>query len=98
MNGRRLSVSEYVEELARKLGLSRDMADILDEVRDHLLESVSGYREEGLDEEAATAEAVRDLGEPDYIATSLRPVVAQQHVSDHEKPTTIDRVKTDHLR
>lgn len=79
MNRRRLSVNEYVEELARKLGVGPDMADILDEVRDHLLEGVSAYREDGLDEEAATAEAVRDFGEPDDMATGLRPVVAQRH-------------------
>lgn len=80
MNGRKLSVSEYVEDLGRRLGLGQDTAGILDEVRDHLLEGVSAYREEGLDEDAATTEALRDFGEPHDVAKALRPVVAQLHM------------------
>lgn len=80
MNGRGPSVNEYVADLGRRLGVGPDTADILDEVRDHLLEGVSAYREGGLDEDAATAEALRDFGEAHDVAKGLRPAVAQLHM------------------
>jgi hypothetical protein len=80
MNGGKLSVDGYLEDLGRRLGVAPDAAGILDEVRDHLLEGVSAYREEGLNDADATAEALRDFGEPHDVAKNLRPVVAQLHM------------------
>jgi hypothetical protein len=72
-------IADYVDEVARQLGVGPDRTDILDEVRDHLLEGAAAHWEKGLSEEAAAAEAKRDFGEPGLVAAGLRPVVAQIH-------------------
>lgn len=79
MSDRIRPLEDYVQELARELGISSDMADVLDEVRDHLLEGVSASKRDGLDEEAATAEALREFGQAGTVAAGLRPVIAQLH-------------------
>jgi hypothetical protein len=70
-------LGRYLDEIDRGLGAGpADRRDVLDEVRDHLLEVAGARQAAGLDEHAAALAAVEEFGCPRRVAAGFRRALA----------------------
>lgn len=61
-------IDTYVAEVRRALGRHRDVADLADEIADHLLTGARGWRERGFDADAAAQRSIAVFGDPALVA------------------------------
>jgi hypothetical protein len=61
-------IDGYVAEVRRALGRHRDVADLVDEIADHLESSVREWRDRGLDADAAQRRSLAAFGDPLLVA------------------------------
>jgi len=72
-------LEEYLDELGKRLGRRPEaVRDVVDELRDHLLEATDAHRARGAGAGGAVERALRELGPAAEVAESLRPVTAQR--------------------
>lgn len=72
MDGRRrFGMEEYVKALLEQIRCKRAWPMIEEEIRNHILDQASANRRQGMGEEEAVMEAVRDMGDPVEIGVSL---------------------------
>lgn len=70
-------IAAYLDELARALrGRGAYSRDLVDEVRDHLLDSVDAAQRRGLSSDAAEREAVAKIGSAEFVARHAAANVA----------------------
>jgi hypothetical protein len=64
-------IDRYLAALQDNLGQAPDAGDILAEVEDHLRETATRYRHDGLDPQGAEARALEAFGSPRLVARAF---------------------------
>lgn len=66
-----IGMNEYMEVLLEQIRCKRAWTMIEEEIRNHILDQAEANRQQGMEEEEALAEAVRDMGDPVEVGVAL---------------------------
>ncbi|MFA5866860.1 MAG: permease prefix domain 1-containing protein [Actinomycetota bacterium] len=83
-----MRINERIDQIVKGLGIEPQAEESLRlELSSHFKESIDQYREEGLSEDCAVEQALRDFGQPDKIRRQLKQTYSEVYLM-----STIGRV------
>lgn len=64
-------ISDYIKTVCEQIRWKKAHAAVSKELEDHIIDQKSAYQNEGIDEDKATDEAIRQMGDPVVVGTQL---------------------------